>query len=68
LVGLTLRYVITVGALLGLAHRKIHRELMRRKKAGDQHLRSVAEVIGYHVHATDGEIGHVEEFLAEESG
>lgn len=37
-------------------------------KAGDQHLRSVEEVIGYHVHATDGEIGHVEDFLAEGSG
>jgi hypothetical protein len=40
----------------------------RLKKTGDQHLRSVDEVIGYHVHATDGEIGHVEDFLAEESG
>jgi hypothetical protein len=38
------------------------------KKAGDPHLRSVEEVIGYHVHAIDGEIGHVEDFLAEESG
>jgi hypothetical protein len=38
------------------------------KKFGDPHLRSVEEIIGYHVHATDGEIGHVEDFLAEESG
>lgn len=29
----------------------------------DPHLRSVAEVTGYHVHATDGEIGHVENLL-----
>jgi hypothetical protein len=29
----------------------------------DRHLRSVAEVTGYHVHATDGEIGHIESFL-----
>jgi uncharacterized protein YrrD len=29
----------------------------------DNHLRSVSEVIGYHIHATDGEIGHVENFL-----
>lgn len=36
--------------------------------ANDQHLRSVEEVIGYHVHATDGEIGHVDDFLAEEIG
>ena len=29
----------------------------------DMHLRSVSEVIGYHLLATDGEIGHVENFL-----
>lgn len=32
---------------------------------GDPHLRSFAEVTGYHVHATDGNIGHVEDFLVE---
>ncbi len=30
---------------------------------GDPHLRSIAIVTGYHVHATDGGIGHVENFL-----
>ena len=30
---------------------------------GDTHLRSVHEVSGYHVKATGGEIGHVEDFL-----
>lgn len=30
---------------------------------GDPHLRSIDEVTGYDVHATDGTIGHVEEFL-----
>jgi len=29
----------------------------------DAHLRSVFDVIGYHIHAIDGEIGHVENFL-----
>jgi hypothetical protein len=32
----------------------------------DPHLHSVAEVKGYHVHATDGEMGHVENFLADD--
>lgn len=36
--------------------------------AGDPHLRSIAEVTGYHVHATDGTIGHVENFLVEGAG
>ncbi len=34
---------------------------------GDMHLRSIAAVKGYHVHATDGEIGHVENFLVDDA-
>jgi sporulation protein YlmC with PRC-barrel domain len=34
----------------------------------DPHLRSVAEVDGYHVHASDGDIGHLEDLLVDESG
>ena len=34
---------------------------------GDPHLRSVWEVTGYHIHATDGEIGHVKDFILEEA-
>jgi sporulation protein YlmC with PRC-barrel domain len=32
----------------------------------DPHLRSIEAVTGYHIHASDGEIGHVEDFLLEE--
>jgi sporulation protein YlmC with PRC-barrel domain len=32
-------------------------------EAESTHLRSVKEVSGYHIHALDGEIGHVEDFL-----
>jgi len=32
----------------------------------DPHLRSCQSVIGYHVHATDGDIGHVQEMLVDE--
>ena len=34
---------------------------------GDPHLRSVASVNGYHVHATDGDLGHVENFVADDA-
>ena len=34
---------------------------------GDPHLRSVAEVTGYHVHATDGDIGHVQDLLVDDA-
>jgi uncharacterized protein YrrD len=33
--------------------------------ASDPHLRSIAEVTGYHVYASDGTIGHIEDFLVE---
>jgi len=33
---------------------------------GDTHLRSVKEVTGYHIHATDDAIGHVEDFIIDD--
>ena len=36
-------------------------------KLRDPHLRSITSVTGYHIHATDGEIGHVEDFLVDDS-
>jgi uncharacterized protein YrrD len=37
-----------------------------RRHEGDPHLRSIEAVTGYHIHATDGEIGHVDDFLLED--
>jgi uncharacterized protein YrrD len=36
------------------------------RSGGDPHLRSAKEVIGYHVTATDGEIGHIDDFLLDD--
>jgi hypothetical protein len=33
---------------------------------GDKHLRSTEEITGYHIHATDGAIGHVDDVLVED--
>jgi hypothetical protein len=33
----------------------------------DPHLRSVREVKGYHIHASDGEMGHVADFIADDA-
>jgi hypothetical protein len=33
------------------------------KEPEDSHLRSTKEVTGYHIEATDGEIGHLEDFI-----
>jgi len=34
---------------------------------GDPHVRSTDEVTGYHIHAKDGEIGHIEDFLYDDA-
>jgi uncharacterized protein YrrD len=36
------------------------------ESAADSHVRSWREVKGYHIHATDGEIGHVDDLLVDE--
>ncbi len=36
------------------------------EEADDAHLRSVEEVTGYHIQATDDEIGHVEDFILDD--
>ena len=37
-----------------------------KHEAEDAHLRSAAEVTGYYIEATDGEIGHVEDFIVDD--
>ena len=38
-----------------------------QQREHDPHLRSIEAVTGYHIHASDGEIGHVEDFLVEDA-
>ena len=47
------------------AHAVYARETQRQTNE-DQHLRSCEAVKGYHIHATDGDIGHVDGFLVDE--
>jgi len=46
---------------------RLHSDFKRQADEGDTHLRSIAAVKGYHIHATDGEIGHVENFLVDDA-
>jgi hypothetical protein len=39
----------------------------QEQENNDLHLRSVKTVTGYHIHASDGEIGHVADFLLEDA-
>lgn len=36
------------------------------EKAWNPHLRSIREVTGYHIHAADGELGHIEDFIIDD--
>ena len=46
--------------------RRIEEAEARRRESEDPHLRSVEEVTGYHIQASDGEIGHVEDFVLDD--
>jgi uncharacterized protein YrrD len=39
--------------------------LARELESGDPNLRSARDVMGYYIHATDGDLGHVEDFLVD---
>jgi len=45
-----------------------HGESGEPKAPEHPHLRSSEEVTGYHIHARDGEIGHVQDFILEDPG
>jgi sporulation protein YlmC with PRC-barrel domain len=43
-------------------------DVQSRLDDADPHLRSIAAVMGYHIRATDGQIGHVENLLVDDTG
>lgn len=47
------------------ASKDIEAHEKRIDEIGNLHLRSAAEVLGYHIAASDGDIGHVEDFIVE---
>jgi hypothetical protein len=56
-----------VSAVPSLESRRREQHIADTRLADDPHLRSVEAVTGYHIHASDGEIGHVEDFLVEDA-
>jgi uncharacterized protein YrrD len=50
----------------GLAVREPPGAELIRDNEGDPHLRSIDAVTGYHIHAKDGSIGHVSDFLVDD--
>ena len=52
--------------LPGAAQRRNEEARAEREETNDVHLRSANEVTEYHIEATDGDIGHVEDFIIDE--
>jgi len=52
--------------LLVTTQRRIEEARAEREEANDVHLRSANKVTGYHIEATDGDIGHVEDFILDD--
>ncbi|MGO9118267.1 MAG: PRC-barrel domain-containing protein [Desulfomonilaceae bacterium] len=44
----------------------VEQEASASGRRDDPHLRSTRQVTGYHIHATGGEIGHVEDFIVDD--
>ena len=44
----------------------LEREDSASGRRDDPHLRSTRQITGYHIHATDSEIGHVEDFIVDD--
>jgi hypothetical protein len=60
---------VDMGASPSLGSRRREKDIIAtQRNDGDPHLRSIAAVTGYHIHATDGEIGHVKDFLLNDVG
>ena len=62
-------YLGGASALHPSAETRRHEEqiALARRDDGDPHLRSMAAVRGHHIHAVDGEIGHLEDFFVEDA-
>jgi sporulation protein YlmC with PRC-barrel domain len=57
----------TIAPMPSLETRRRTEEIAAVQRSHDDpHLRSMDAVNGYHIHASDGEIGHVEDFLVED--
>jgi PRC-barrel domain len=50
-----------------LAPRSVGHSMIGPRRRDDRHLRSTAEVLGYYVHARDDEIGHLADFLVDDT-
>src|SRR5437867_6772737 len=53
--------------VVSVARAHTHREEPPPCTQANPHLPSARDLMGYYIHATDGDLGHVEDFLVDES-
>jgi hypothetical protein len=58
--------MVPSSAAIAEMDRYVQEEHARASAQGDEHLRSTREVIGYVLHARDGELGTIDDFLVED--
>jgi len=56
----------TIALPLSVDDVSVEQEASASGRRDDPHLRSTRQVTGYHIHATDSEIGHVEDFIVDD--
>jgi len=49
-------------------NQRLAEETQAREREGDPHLQSANKVISYYIGATDGDLGHVEDFVVDDEG
>jgi hypothetical protein len=54
------------GSSDGMTPNTMARQHQHDAPAGDPHLRSMGQVVGYHIHALDGDVGHLDDFLVDD--
>ncbi len=59
-------YGLYSGPIYGIAPTVAQDDASAQQRQGDPHLRSTHVVLGYRIHATDGVIGHVEDFIVDD--
>ena len=66
LIGSSVHWAFCTPVLLSPPLVEVERESEGEQPTGDPHLRSMRTVLGYRIQATDGELGHVEDFIIDD--
>lgn len=64
--GLSPAVVAPIGPEIAVEREELDKTEEQHSRAEESHLRSTHEVIGYYIEATDGDLGHINDFLVDD--